>query len=636
LWRDERDEVMKLDHFIRRLGVVVAFAGALAGPAQALDPTQNPQDDWPTYGGGFNNQRFSRLHQVNRRNVRNLRVRWTFPIPDAGELGASLEMTPLVVRGSEAGLPALDAVMFITSPRNHVLALDAATGGKLWEFSTPLRSPLKLCCARSNRGVAFGRVEVTPGVFEPRVYLATLDARLWALQAATGQPVAGFQDGLGPPGSVTVADNTAGFSLTMAPLFIPKVDLPPGGVTEGKDVVIVGVSGAEYETRGFVVAYDALTGDLLWRFFTIPLPGEFGGETWPTIQPSDPFADPFLRGGGSVWMTPAYDPSTGRLFIAVGNPSPPLDGTHRAGDNLFTDSIVALDVRTGERVWHFQEVHHDLWDYDAVSPPILFEVGGKPAVGQAGKTGFFYILDRGTGVPLFPCPETPVPASHVVAPDGTPEITSPTQPVCGAGQQFVPFRRPDEPSRRGDQPIFTPPVPGPGGVFVNPGNRGGSEWSPVAFHPDLGLAFISGLVEPARFTAIPEEEPTPGQLSFGGIAFPRLVRRAGTFTAIDVETGTRRWQKQTSWPLVGGALATAGGLVFYGEGTPTGGAFVALDAATGVELFRFHTRGGANAAPMTFLANGKQLITVAAGGNLLSLSRLDNLLITFELPPEQE
>lgn len=619
---------MKLGHLFKEFGVIVALAGGMACPAPAFDLTQNPQADWPTYGGSFSHQRFSQLDQVTSGNVNTLRVRWTFPIPGAGESGTSLETTPLVVRGSDAGLLP-DAVMFITSPLNQVLALNAETGERIWDFAAPLRSPLKLCCSPSNRGVAFGQVEVAPGVFEPRVYLATLDARLWALDAATGAPIAGFGDGVGPPGSVTVADNNAGFSLTMAPLFIPKVN-PPGGVTEGKDIVIVGISGAEYETRGFVTAYDALTGDLLWRFFTIPAPGEFGSETWPTLPL--PFADPFLRGGGSVWMTPAYDPPTGRLFIAVANPGPPLDGTHRAGDNLLTDSVVALDVRTGERVWHFQEVHHDIWDYDAVSPPVLFNVDGTPAVGQAGKTGFFYILDRGTGVPLFPCPETPVPPSDVVAPDGTPERTSPTQPLCGPGQQFVPFARPEEPTRpRQSQPIFTPPTM-MRGVFVMPGNRGGSEWSPVAFHPGLGLAFISGIVEPARFIAAPEEEPTPGQFAFGGIALPRLGRRAGTFTAIDVETGTIRWQKQTSMPLVGGALATAGGLVFYGEGTPLGGAFVALDAATGVERFRFRTRGGVNAAPMTFVANGKQLVTVAAGGNVLSLSRPDNLLITFELP----
>jgi quinohemoprotein ethanol dehydrogenase len=330
-------------------------------------------------------------------------------------------------------------------------------------------------------------------------------------------------------------------------------------------------------------------------------------------------------------MTPAYEAATGRLFIAVGNPSPALDGTHRLGANLFTDSVLALDLRTGERIWHFQEVHHDLWEYDPASPPLLFEVQGTPAVGQAGKTGLFYILDRETGVPLFPCPETPVPPSTVVAPDGAREVTAPTQPLCGPGQQFVPFARPGEPGAAGgDAPIFTPPTRR--GSVVEPGARGGSEWSPVALHARLGLAFISGVVEPTRFVALPEAVPTPGRFTFGGLPLPHLQGRAGALTAIDVHTATHRWQKSTPGPLVGGALATAGGVVFYGEGTPAGGALVALEAATGRERFRFRTKGGVNAAPITFASHGKQLVTVAAGGNVLALSRADNVLLTFELP----
>ncbi|MGH8067648.1 MAG: pyrroloquinoline quinone-dependent dehydrogenase [Candidatus Entotheonellia bacterium] len=606
----------------------VALIIVLTASADAFDLTQPPREEWPTYGGSFSNQRFSQLTEITRDNVQHLRVKWTFSIPDAGQSTTSLETTPLVMKGSEAGQPARDAVMFVTSPLNRVLALDATTGEQLWEAAAPLRHPLRLCCSSSNRGIAFGRVEAASNGFAPRLYMATLDARLWAFDAATGQPSAGFADGIGPLGSVTVADNNAGFSLTMAPLFIPRVHIPAEGLASGRDVVIVGISGAEFETRGFVTAYDAGTGDLLWRFFTIPAPGEVGGDTWPTIGASDPFADPFLRGGGPVWMTPAYDPATGRLFIAVGNPAPPLDGTHRAGDNLFTVSIVALDVRSGARVWHFQAVHHDLWDYDATSPPVLFEVNGTPAVGQAGKTGLFYILNRETGEPLFPCPETPVPASQVMAPDGTPEMASPTQPLCGSGLQFVPFARPGE---RGA--IFTPPAMDVRGLrLIAPGGRGGSGWSPVALHAGLGLAFISGAVLPARFIAAPAAEPSPGEFSFGGIIVPSQRRKAGTFTAIDVTAGAQRWQNHTSVPLVGGALATSGGLVFYGEGARTEGAFIALDAETGGELFRFPTTGGVNAAPMTFVAQGKQLVTIAAGGNVLSLSSLDNLLITFELP----
>ena len=609
---------------------------AMVGTAAATTERPEARDgDWPTYGGGMTNQRFSRLDQITTENVRHLEVKWTFSVPDAGKGDNSLETTPLVLRGKDVGLPELDAVMFVTSPENRVLALDASTGGLLWETSVPLREPLKTCCSRANRGVAFGEVTVSRGNREPRVYIATLDARLWALDAATGRLVAEFSDGVGPLGSVTVADNDAGFSLTMAPLFVQRAYVQAGGGRRPRDVVVVGISGSEYETRGFVTAYDARTGDRLWRFFTIPAPGEAGGETWPVFSPSDPFANPFLRGGGSVWMTPAYDSERGWLFLSVANPSSNLDGTHRAGDNLYTNSVVALDLATGRRVWHYQEVHHDLWDYDPASPPLLFDVNGAPAVGQAGKTGLFYILDRDTGHPIFPCPETPVPPSDVVARDGAVELSAATQPLCGPGQQFVPFGRPGEPARRASsgglsQPIFTPPSRD--GVRVEPGPFGGSNWSPVAFHPELGLAYVSALVEPGRFFAFPRTRPTPGRLWLGGLPIPQIRATSGTFTAIDVDTGTIRWQRTTAKPLVGGALATAGGVVFYGEGKRLGGAFVARDAASGAARFRFRTQGGVNAAPVTFLAGGRQLVTVAAGGHLHYLNRLDDLIITFGLP----
>ena len=274
-----------------------------------------------------------------------------------------------------------------------------------------------------------------------------------------------------------------------------------------------------------------------------------------------------------------------------------------------------------------------LWDYDPSSPPLLFDVGDRPAVGQAGKTGFFYILDRRTGVPVFPCPETPVSESDKVASDGSREITSPTQPVCSEGLQFVPMLRPADtlPVAAGaTPPMFTPPLEG--GTRVEPGIGGGSEWSPVAFHPKLGLAFISALVAPTDFYARPARRPAPGKYRFGGITIPVVKEFGGTFTAIDVRSGTRLWQKTTPWPLVAGAFTTAGGLVFYGVGTPVGGALVVLDAATGEERFRHRTRGGVNAAPMTFLANGRQLVTVAAGGSRRYLSRFDDLIVTLGLP----
>jgi quinohemoprotein ethanol dehydrogenase len=613
---------------------LAAFMALFLAVLLAAEAPGGARADWPTYGGAFNNQHFSELREINTSNVAGLAVAWTVAIPDAGpDAGdVSLETTPLVIRGREAGRSEIDALMFVTSPRGRVLALDGASGKVVWTAEPALRAPFKLCCSMSNRGVAFGRV----GHGEPRVFVATADARLWAFSATDGAVATGFGDGE-VPGVVTVGDNTQGFSLTMAPLFISRDEIPPDGTTGGRDLVIVGSSGGEFEARGSLTAFDALTGQQLWRFFTVPAPGEFGSETWPSAVPG-PFADPYSRGGGGVWMTPAYEPESGRLFFSVGNPSPNLDGTHRTGNNLFTDSIVALDVRTGRHVWHYQQVHHDIWDYDPASPPLLFEVHGRRAVAEASKTGFFYILDRDSGVPLFACPETPVPASTFAGFDASPEITSPTQPVCPAGLRFVPIKEPGAtvPDPGADvrvDSIFTPPS----WNFraIAPGVGGGSEWSPVAYHPGLDLAFISGVISPFLYVPFAELSPTPGSFSLGGLPIPILPPSGGTVTAIDTNTGTVRWQKKTRWPVVGGALATAGGVVFYGEGYPLVGSVVALSASTGIEMFRFWTAGGVNAAPMTYSANGRQFVTVAAGGAPHYLSRPGNQLITFAIKNAQ-
>jgi len=243
--------------------IALFLAVSLAAEAPA-----GARADWSTYGGGFHNQHFSLLREINTSNVAGLAVAWTVAIPDAGAGDVSLQTTPLVIRGREAGLPEVDALMFVTSPRGRVLALDGASGKVLWTAEPALREPLKLCCSMTNRGVAFGRV----GLGEPRVYVATPDARLWAFSATDGTTATGFTDGEAP-GAVTVGDNTLGVSLTMAPLFISRDEIPPGGATGGKDVVIVGSSGGEFEARGSLTAFDALTGQQLWRFFTVPAPG---------------------------------------------------------------------------------------------------------------------------------------------------------------------------------------------------------------------------------------------------------------------------------------------------------------------------------------------------------------------------
>ena len=599
--------------------------------------------DWSTYGGDYANTRFSRLADINRGNVANLKVRWISHTGLGADTFVNFNTNPIVVGGK----------MYVTDPGNsltfeqHVFALDAATGKKLWKRTLPqTNTPERLGFLpwRANRGAAVG---------SDKVYVATLDARLWALDAATGKPTKGFGDGDGPEGSVRVADIEAGYYLTMAPLFVPAGLVPPGGPASGHDLVIIGISGAENETRGFVTAYDAGTGKLLWRFFTVPAPDEFGGDTWPRGRGL--FADPFQRGGGAVWMTPAYDPDAGLLIVPVGNAGPDLDGTHRAGANLFTASILALKIATGKRAWHFQEVHHDLWDYDQGSPPVLFDWKVKdrsvPAVGAAGKTGWFYVLDRRNGKPLIPCPERPVPTYTVIkAPDGTPERPFPTQPVC-MSEAFVPQGGRTLPSGRYVSPIFTlPGAPGtqtgpylglpklPGDapvpqvpisdIIIEPGAAGGSEWSPVSFDPRLGLAFVAGNIGPMSYTSMPEKKPTPGRINAGGwwSFTPEDVAKdwSSVLSAMDVGSGKIRWRQRSDGLLVGGSCATQTGLVFSGELQMKPNAklgfesyFSAFDARTGERLFRFRIPGdvGVNAPCVTFLAGGEQLVAVAIGGS---------------------
>jgi quinohemoprotein ethanol dehydrogenase len=616
--------------------------------------------EWATYGGDYGNTRFSRLAQIDVANVDQLELRWSFSTGLGQNIAINFQTNPLVV----------DGVMFVTDPgarqttEQHVFALDAKTGDRLWESKLSLSTTpdiLGFLPSRPNRGVAFGK---------GRVYVATLDARLWALDASSGRPIKDFGDGRGPyRGAVTVADIEAGYYETMAPLFIPRELIPVGGRASGHDLVVLGVSGAENETRGFISAYDADTGELLWRFFTVPEPGEFGSDTWPTIL-AGPFADPFNRGGGSAWMTPAYDPELGLLYQGIGNAGPDFDGTHRDGANLFTVSILALNVATGERAWHFQEVHHDLWDYDQSAPPVLFDINRGPssvkAVGAAGKTGWFYILNRLTGRPIIPCPEQRVPtATDVVAPDGTLEQPYPTQPHCKS-DPFVPQGDRSLPSGRFVEPIFTPPgAPtgevGPfglpivssltvptGDALIEPAVVGGSDWSPVSYNPRQGLAYIMGTVAPMRITAIPADKPTPGQLTFGGTLVATrdeiLSDFSGAITAMDVKSGKVRWQTPTETVLVGGSCTTAGGLVFAGEADHQRGQnpdpfapdtfFTAFDAANGQRLWRYPIpgRAGVNAPCVSYEVDGEQFIAVAAGGTFFGFFQPGDTIYVFGLP----
>jgi alcohol dehydrogenase (cytochrome c) len=516
---------------------------------------------WPSYGRDYTNQRFSPLAQVTAANVRQLALAWHFKtgIPH------SFETSPLVV----------GRVMYITTPENHVVALDAATGVRKWEYTHVLGSTT-VCCGTVNRGAAY---------YGGRIYMATLDAKLVALDTADGRRV----------WEVQVADNRRGYSITHAPV-----------VADGK--VVVGVSGAEYGIRGRLTAYDATTGAMVWRWYSIPSPEE--GGWWGTWAATDPFGTPLNRdipqekrdsatyadawktGGGSIWQAPAIDTARGLVILTVNNASPDIDGVVRPGDNLYTNCIVALDLATGKLRWYFQEVPHDTWDYDAISPPVLVDVPDESgrivaAVAQAGKTGWVYVVHRETGKPI------------------------------RRSERFVTQMN-----------MFTRATRQ--GVLVMPGGNGGSEWSPTAYSPQTGYQYILGLNEHTLFKLRPEKlKPPASYLSGVWYSVAPNTNDNGTFTAIDLRTGRVAWQDTLAHPMVGGALATAGGLVFVGTKDRS---FLALDARTGAMLWTYGAPAGVNAPPISYQLDGRQYIAVAAGGNFqINAPRGDEVLV-FALP----
>lgn len=534
---------------------------ALAGPAAAQG------GDWTTYGGNDWNQRYSQLKTINTSNVARLVPRMIFQtgIPRLG----SFENTPIVQNG----------VMYVTTPYNTAMAYDLNTKKELWRYEHKLGTTI-YCCGPNNRGVA-----IHGGA---HVYMGTLDARLVALDAKTGNVLWDKE----------VADPSFGYSITHAPLIIG-------------DNVIVGVSGGEYGIRGHVTAYNAATGEQVWRWYSIPAPqgdptfddkapnGWWG--TWPGETPdganlnrdvakekadSANYADAWQRGGGGVWMTPAYDKDSNTLFVAVGNPSPDLDGSVRPGDNLYTDCVVAIDAATGKTKWYYQTVPHDVWDLDAVSPPVVTKVGGQKVVVHAGKTGWVYVLDAETGK------------------------------LVRRSDAFVP-----------QENMFA--LPTPEGTRMLPGANGGAEWSPISIDPTLDYAFVAALHQPMHYKVhnAPWEK---GRLWLGSafVAIPG-EEQYGLFSAVNLKTGKIAWQNKVPQPMMGGSLATAGGLTFTGEGN---GNFNAYDSKSGKLLWQFNGGAGCNSAPMTFTHGGEQFVAVACGGNFQLSFPLGDAVLVFGLP----
>jgi alcohol dehydrogenase (cytochrome c) len=567
-----------------RILVIVALIAIVCGsPAlsRAQTPVAEPASapagepagqEWTTYGGNLYNQRYSGLDQINTQNVTDLKGAWVYHT-NVYSAGTSFESVPIVV----------DGTMYLTGPQSQVYALDARNGQEKWKYVPTIQDlvSLPLCCGQVNRGVAVG---------DGLVFVGQVDGKLTALKQDTGEVA----------WSVDVGDPRAGYSETMAPVYFDGL-------------VYTGVSGAEYEIRGYVTAYDAMTGKQVWRFYTIPEPGQPGSETWPQDN------EMWKYGGGSMWQSPAVDPELGMLYIQVGNPSPDLDGTMRAGDNLFTESIVALDLKTGEYKWHFQEIHHDIWDYDTVSPNVLFDVqiDGQTVkgLGQAGKTGWVYLLNRESGKPLVGIEEKPVPQMAE-------QHTAATQPFP-TGDAFVPLECPEKVGNYPMGGIFTPFGAEP--VLVCPGANGGSEWSASSYSPQTEMMYVCGIHQPQIWTFKPDKLE-PGTLRLGSAFItPPGGKTWGTFTGMDVKTNKIGWQAKLDQMCIGGSMSTAGGLVFVGEAN---GNFDAFDAKTGDRLWQFQTGAGVNAPAMTYEIDGKQYIAVAAGGNFqLNFPRGDALWV---------
>jgi len=506
--------------------------------------------------GDYRQQRYYPNSQINRANVARLRPAWIFQT----DVMESIETSPIVVNGT----------MYVTTSYDHVYALDARTGEQLWHYKHKLGPITTYCCGPNNRGVA---------AYDDKIYLATLDSKLVALDAKTGKVV--WQS--------EIADPELGYSETMAP-------------TAVKGKILVGTNGGEYGIRGFVKAYDAGTGKLIWTFHTIP---ENSVGVWAEKDATGrdmhrdiaaekaqlaKSGDPYKQLGGGVWQNPSVDLATNRIYFVVGNPSPDLDGSVRPGDNLYTNSLVSVDLDTGKYICHFQYIAHDVWDLDAVSPTVLVDVRDKdgkvvPGVIHAGKTGHVYVHNR-NDCSLIRFSEAMVPQENMWV------------------------------------------LPTKDGARMLPGANGGVEWSPMAVNPHLGLTYAINLHQPMTYHV--ENSPYPqGKLWLGG-AFKVIPSEEqwGNVTAVDYHTGKVRWQVKTAQPMIGGILATAGGLVFTGEGN---GQFKAYDAETGSALWKFQAGAGVNAPPSSYTVEGKQYIVVGAGGNVQLDYKRGNSIIAFAI-----
>ena len=554
--------------------VVLLAAGAAVESQQripafsAKELAAPPRAGWLKNGGNLFNQNYSPLTQINRDTVAGLKGVWRTHLNGSGTAAKySGEAQPVVHAG----------VVYIVTGADDVFALSVKTGSILWSHKAALPDTITtVCCGWTSRGVAIG---------DGRVYVGQLDGRLVALDERTGEPA----------WSIQAERWQNGYTLTAAPLYY-------------NGLVIVGFSGAENGTRGRVKAYDAKDGRLVWTFYTVPGPGEPGHETWPQNN------EAWLHGGASVWQTPAVDPDLGMIYFTTGNPGPDFNGRIRAGDNLFSTSMVALDAATGKYRWHFQQIHHDLWDYDGPSPVVLFDVtiNGtlRKAAAEPNKAGWVYILDRTTGKPIVGIDEKPVPQEPRQA-------TSKTQPIP-RGDAFIPQSvdiAPEDYTLVNQGRIFTPFWKDP--VVAKPGARGGANWPPSSYDPASSILYVCATDAANVFRGGEDDQPiTPeGQRylgsAFGGAPLPA----AGIFAALDMKTNRLVWQQRWKDSCYSGSVTTAGGLVFTGRND---GRLTALNSSNGKRLWEFQTGAGMNSPVSVFEYEGDQYVVAYSAGNLFA------------------
>ena len=537
----------------RSLVALTVLGAAVPGHAQVtadrLTRASDEPQNWLTYSGTYASQRHTLLRQIDPGNVKNLELKWVLPNQTFG----AWQSTPLVV----------DGVMYVTQRPNDVLAVDARTGRVFWQYRYTASPDARVCCGANNRGLA---------ILGSTLFMGTLDGHLVAIDATGGRPL----------WNVAIGDPKLGYSITMAPLAV-------------KDKILVGVGGGEYGIRGFVAAFDPASGKELWRFHTVPGPGERGHETWS--------GEAWKTGGGSVWLTPSYDPALNLTYWGIGNPGPDWNAELRPGDNLYTDSVIALDADTGALKWHFQFTPNDTYDYDSVQIAVLADIQfrGTPtkAMMWANRNGFFYVLNRETGAFL-------------------------------SGAPFVKVNWASGLDAKG-RPI---PTPQPSGQPTWPGNQGGTNWYSPSFSPRTGLFYLSAW---EGYASIFRKEPAtyvPGRNFTGGghtvltpvpgAPGPRIGRTSplndwtdtvghGSVIALDPQTLQRKWTFQQYDVTDSGILTTATDLLFTGGRE---GYFHALDARTGAVLWKASLGGQIANGPMSYAVDGKQYVAVISGNSL--------------------